>query len=43
LSKRPRLINQMKIKRAGNTQNLGPSPREGQVKDNESKRDSNET
>jgi spore germination protein KA len=43
LSKRPRLINQTKIKRTGNTQNLGPSPREGQIKDNESKRDSNET
>lgn len=43
LSKRPRLINQMKTKRVGNTQNLGPSPREGQKKDNESKRDSNET
>lgn len=43
LSKRPRLINQTKIKRVGNTQNLGPSPREGQRKDNESKRDSNET
>lgn len=43
LSKRPRLINQTKIKRVGNTQNLGPSSREGQIKDNESKRDSNET
>ncbi|WP_129726296.1 spore germination protein [Ectobacillus funiculus] len=43
LSKRPRLINQMKRKRVGNTQNLGPSPREGQIKDNKSKRDSNET
>lgn len=42
LSKRPRLINQKKIKRTGNTQNLGPSPRENQLKDNESKRDSNE-
>ncbi|WP_342048820.1 spore germination protein [Bacillus sp. OTU530] len=43
LSTRPRLINQTKIKRTGSTQNLGPSPREGQIKDNESKRDSNET
>ena len=43
LRTRPRLINQTKITRAGNAQNLGPSPREGQIKDNESKRDSNET
>ncbi len=43
LSTRPRLINQTKIKRTGNIQNLGPSPRENQTKDNESKRDSNET
>ncbi|MDQ0879409.1 spore germination protein [Peribacillus sp. V2I11] len=43
LSTRPRLINQTKIKRTGNTENLGPSPRENQIKDNESKRDSNET
>lgn len=43
LSTRPRLINQTKITRTGNTQNRGPSPREGQIKDNESKRDSNET
>jgi spore germination protein KA len=43
LSTRPRLINQTKIQRTGNTQNLGPSPRETQMKDNESKRDSNET
>lgn len=43
LSKRPRLINQMKTKRVGSTENLGPSPREDQIKDNESKRDSNET
>ncbi|SDH83453.1 spore germination protein [Alteribacillus bidgolensis] len=43
LSTRPRLINQTKITRTGTTQNLGPSPRESQIKDNESKRDSNET
>ncbi|MGM0879283.1 MAG: spore germination protein, partial [Bacillota bacterium] len=43
LSTRPRLINQKKITRTGNTQNLGPSPRENQIKDNESERDSNET
>ncbi|MCM3676865.1 spore germination protein [Peribacillus simplex] len=43
LSTRPRLINQTKIKRTGNTENLGPSPRENQIKDNESKRDSNDT
>ncbi|MGM0890453.1 MAG: spore germination protein [Bacillota bacterium] len=43
LSKRPRLINQTKIKRTGNTKNLGPSPRENQIKDNKTKRDSNDT
>ncbi|WP_078410173.1 spore germination protein [Priestia abyssalis] len=43
LSTRPRLINQTKIKRTGNTKDLGPSPREEQNKDNESKRDFNET
>ncbi|MBD1381766.1 spore germination protein [Metabacillus arenae] len=43
LSTRPRLINQKKIKRTGDAQNLGPSQRESQLKDNESKRDSNET
>lgn len=40
---RPRLINQTKISRVGNTENLGPSPRKNQTKDNEAKRDSNET
>lgn len=43
LSKRPRLISQMKTTRTGPTENLGPSPRENEMKDNESKRDSNET
>jgi spore germination protein KA len=43
LSTRPRLINQKKRRRTGHTQNLGPSPRENQLKDNKSKRDSNET
>lgn len=42
LKTRPRLINQMKITRTGDTQNLGPSPRD-QIKDNESERDSNES
>lgn len=41
LSKRPRLINQTKIKRTG-AQNCGASPRGDQIKDNEVKRDSNE-
>jgi spore germination protein KA len=43
LSTRPRLINQTKIKQTGAAKNLGPSPRKGQIKDHESKRDSNET
>jgi spore germination protein KA len=43
LSTRPRLINQTHIKRTGTTQNLGPSPRKEQIKDHDSKRDSNET
>ncbi|MBM7655582.1 spore germination protein [Neobacillus cucumis] len=43
LSKRPRLLNQTKIIRTGTTQNLGPSQKKGQIKENESKRDSNET
>lgn len=43
LTTRPRLINQLKIKRTGNVQSRGPSTRENQTWDNESKRDSNET
>jgi len=39
LTTRPRLINQKRIKRTGNVQSRGPSPRP----DNESKRDTNET
>ncbi|PFN83634.1 spore germination protein [Bacillus sp. AFS076308] len=42
-SNRPRLLNQTNIKRTGATKDLGPSPREGQIKDHESKRNSNET
>ncbi|MCM3537820.1 spore germination protein [Priestia endophytica] len=43
LSKRPRLISQVKTKRVDHNQDRGPSKREGNMKNQESKRDSNET
>jgi spore germination protein KA len=43
MSKRPRLISQVKTKRTDPNQNRGPSPRNGQMKNQESKRDSDET
>ncbi|KON90341.1 spore gernimation protein KB [Sporosarcina globispora] len=42
LSTRPRLISQLRTKRTGTTQNLGPSSREHQTTNNQLKRDSNE-
>ncbi|SMQ79746.1 spore germination protein KA [Bacillus sp. OV166] len=42
LSKRPRLVNQNRVKRTDNTQSRGPSSREENKKDHESQRDSNE-
>jgi len=43
LSKRPRLVSQIKTQRTDDNYNRGPSPREGGMKKHESKRDSNET
>lgn len=43
MSKRPRLISQVKTKRSDDNYNREPSPREGGMKQHESKRDSNET
>lgn len=43
LSKRPRLVNQKKIMRTGDIQDLGPSPREHHTLDEEPKRDPDET
>lgn len=42
LSKRPRLVNQKKIMRTGDTKDLGPSPRENHTLDKDPKRDTNE-
>ncbi|MGP7818034.1 spore germination protein [Niallia sp. 01092] len=43
MSKRPRLISQNKVKRTGNTENLGPPSDKEKKKNNQPKSDSNET